>query len=690
MHRPAKSLAVLASLATFLPLAEAQVQLDAERAHQRSVEILERNPEIAYDPTTLIVRFHQTASERDRQDLRSAVAGLPLRRFESLPGLELISVGIPVEQAIDILSPFVEYAEPNWIVRANQTIPNDQFFNLQWGIHNTGQTIQGDVGTPDADIDGVEAWDTSTGSANFVVAVIDTGTQYTHPDLDANIWSNPGEIAGNGQDDDGNGYVDDVRGWDFYSNDNNPDDTDGHGTHTAGTVGAEGNNGIGVAGVNWQCDIAVLRFLGPQGGFTSDAILAVNYCTTEGIKVSNNSWGGGGFSQGLYDAIDASKSVGHVFCAAAGNSGVNTDSSPHYPSSYNLANIISVAATDNRDNLANEATWASNYGVNSVDLGAPGVNIASTYSGSNYVWSSGTSMAAPHVAGVAALVYAANPGWGWSDVVNRILNTVRPTSAMSGVTATGGVLDANAALGSGGGDVTPPADPTGLVATAGDGSVSLDWDDNGEGDLAGYNVYRSNTSGGSYSQIAGLIGASAYIDNGVTNGTTYYYVVTAADTSGNESGNSNEASATPSGGGGSQVLFSDGFESGNFSAGGWTTQNNRAVVRTGASRTGSYGARIKRTSWIERAVDTTGYSSITLNYSRRTRNMDSDEFLTVEFWDGNGWQLVEETRSTSWADQSSSLAGAGNRSDFRIRFRTNANRNNERGDVDDVEVIGAP
>src|SRR5688572_29550915 len=163
----------------------------------------------------------------------------------------------------------VEYAEKNWVVHRSQTIPNDGFFSLQWGIHNTGQSINGTPGIVDADIDGVEAWDVTIGSAGFVVAIIDTGTQWSHPDLDANIWSNPGEIAGNGVDDDGNGYADDVRGWDFYNDENNPDDIDGLGTHTAGTVGAEGNNGVGVAGVNWQCKLVPLRFLGPQGGFTS-------------------------------------------------------------------------------------------------------------------------------------------------------------------------------------------------------------------------------------------------------------------------------------------------------------------------------------------------------------------------------------------------------------------------------------
>lgn len=663
---------------------------DAAELQRVSTELLEANPGMRYDPTSLLVRFKAHDNEARKEDLRRMV-GLGTRRaYTSVDNLELIDVRIDVQTAIEHLSPYVEYAEPNWVQRKTG-VPNDTYFSLQWGCHNTGQTIQGDVGVPDADIDATEAWDVITNASGVVVAVIDTGTDWDHPDLAANIWSNPGEIPGNGQDDDNNGYVDDVRGWDFYSNDANPDDSDGHGSHTAGTVGAVGNNGTGVAGVAWSCQIVPLRFLGPQGGFTSDAISAVEYCTTNGIRVSNNSWGGGGFSSGLDSAINASKSVGHVFVAAAGNDGTNNDSIPHYPSNYSRDNIISVAATDNQDNLANEPTWGSNYGANTVDIGAPGVNIASTWSAGGYVWSGGTSMATPHVTGVAVLLLAQNPGWSYSQIIDRIYNTARPLSSLSGLCTTGGMLNANDAVsGGGGGDTTPPANPTGLGATAGNGSVSLDWNNNGEGDLAGYRVYRSTTSGSGYSDISGLIGSSDYTDNSVTNGTTYYYVVTAEDTSQNESGNSNQASATPMGGGGGQVdqLFFGGFESGNFSAEGWSTSGN-PQVHTGADQGGSYGARIRRTSWIERSISTVGYDTIELTYARRTRNFDNGESLTVEYFNGSSWVTVESTTQTSWSVPTWSLGSdANNNPNFAIRFRTNANRNNERGDVDDIEVVG--
>ena len=419
----------------------------AEALHRAKVA-MERDPDLRTVPGQILLKF--SSNDAQLQSLaRSVVNGRTIRELKGVSGLEHLEIGMAVEQALMILNklPFVEYAEPDYVVHTFAT-PNDQFVGLQWGVNNTGQDIRGVVGIPDADIDGFEAWDVRTSAANVVVAVIDSGTQWSHPDLDGNIWSNSGEIAGNGIDDDGNGYVDDTRGWDFYNNDNNPDDAEGHGTHVAGTIGAEGNNGIGVAGVAWDVQIMPLRFIGPFGGATSDAIAAVNYAVSNGARISNNSWGGGGFSTPMRDAIASARASDHLFVAAAGNDGVNTDVSPHYPSSYSEDNIISVAATDNRDRLAG----FSNYGVNSVDLGAPGVDIASTYSGSGYVWNSGTSMASPHVAGAAALLLAENPSWEDAQIRVQLFSTARATSAMNGTTSIGGVLDLQAALGDGGGN----------------------------------------------------------------------------------------------------------------------------------------------------------------------------------------------------------------------------------------------
>jgi len=426
----------------------------APPAHAQSIDelplakqVLLADPDLKFDPYSVLVRFVEGSTPEQRGAAIASVGGTPLKSYDLVPGLMHIEIAGSVEDAIARLSQskFVAYAEPDFVVKSD-AVPNDPNFGLLWGMQNTGQTVNADPGIAGADARATGAWDIGTGSAGFVVAIIDSGTLLTHPDLAANIWTNPGEIAGNGVDDDANGYIDDVNGWDFFSIDNDPNDG-GHGTHTAGTVGAVGNNGIGVAGVAWSCKLMALRFIGPTGGFISDAILAVQYATRKAVKVSNNSWGGGGFSQGLFDAIAASRTVGHVFVASAGNSGQSSDTIPAYPAAYNLDNIISVAATDNNDARAS----FSNYGPVSVDLGAPGVNILSTY-GTGYAYLNGTSMAGPHVAGVAALVYIRNPTWTYTQVKNQILSTARPIAGLAGLCVTGGVVNAAAALGA----ITPP------------------------------------------------------------------------------------------------------------------------------------------------------------------------------------------------------------------------------------------
>tara|TARA_A100000171_G_scaffold45481_4_gene49279 strand:- start:6582 stop:8510 length:1929 start_codon:yes stop_codon:yes gene_type:complete len=468
-------------------------------AIQRGKVALAQNPDLDRIPNQILVRFN-TNDAQLTSAARALVNGHLIRKLKGVDGLEHIEVNFPTERAIEMLNalPFVEYAEPDYVVRPIAA-PNDQFVGLQWGVNNSGQDIRGVLGVNDADIDGYEAWDIRTSAANIIVAVIDSGTQWDHPDLDNNIWSNTDEIANNGIDDDNNGYVDDVRGWDFYSGDNNPDDADGHGTHVAGTVGAEGNNGIGVAGVAWDVQIMPLRFIGPFGGSTSDAIAAVNYAVDNGARISNNSWGGGGFSNAMRDAISNAASNNHLFVAAAGNDGVNTDNSPHYPSSYTNDNIISVAATDNRDQMAS----FSNYGANSVDLGAPGVDIASCYTGNGYVWNSGTSMASPHVAGAAAVLLAENPSWSYAQLRDRLLDTVRLTSAMSGTTSTGGVLNLHAALDGGGGNPGNTA-PSANISSPGNGSTFVEGssvnfvgssNDNEDGNLSGSLVWTSSLDG---------------------------------------------------------------------------------------------------------------------------------------------------------------------------------------------------
>ena len=248
--------------------------------------------------------------------------------------------------------------------------------------------------------------------------MIDTGIDYTHPDLAANIWNNPGEIAGNNIDDDRNGYVDDIRGWDFVNGDNNPADDNGHGTHCAGIIGAQANNGAGISGVNWQVSITPLKILDGSGsGEVSDAAEAIWYAKRNGASITSNSYGGTDFSQTLKDAIDG---TGVLVICAAGNEANNNDQISFYPASYSSPNVISVAASDQFDNLAS----FSNYGAVSVDVAAPGTSIYSTYKGGTYKSMSGTSMAAPHVAGIAGLIRSVRSDVSNSGIKDAIIGGV--------------------------------------------------------------------------------------------------------------------------------------------------------------------------------------------------------------------------------------------------------------------------
>lgn len=380
----------------------------------------------------LLVKFKEGTPEATRVIARGFVGGKSLRKFRLVPGLELVSLPNGNAKSVARMlqsNPAIEYAEPDYLVRPT-AIPNDPQFGSLWGLNNAN----------DLDIDAPQAWDAYTGSSSAIVAVIDTGVKLDHPDLSSNIYRNPKEIAGNGIDDDNNGFIDDVNGWDFYDGDNNPTDTHGHGTHVAGTIGAIGNNGVGVTGINWRCKILPLRFLGPDGGFTSDALLALQYAVGIGAKVSNNSYGGGGYSQAFADGIIAAQASNHLFVAASGNSSQDTDVNPFYPAAYKLPNVLSVSAMDAAGNRAS----FSNFGATSVHLFAPGTNILST-TPSGYGWSSGTSMASPHVAGVATLLYGRNPALTYGRARDALLTSTRALPSLSGL-ATHGLLNARAAL----------------------------------------------------------------------------------------------------------------------------------------------------------------------------------------------------------------------------------------------------
>lgn len=347
--------------------------------------------------------------------------------------------------------------EPDFAIRPT-AVPDDPSFTDQWGLRNTGQS----GGSRGGDIAAVAAWDVTTGSRSVVVAVIDSGFDYTHPDLAANAWRNPGEVPGDGLDNDGNGFVDDVHGWDFANDDADPMDDDGHGTHVAGTIGAVGDNGVGVTGVSWQVSIMGLKFLDAEGsGSISDAIAAISYATRMrrefGVNVvaTNNSWGGADRSLALRAAIAEGRAAGILFVTAAGNDGVNGDRRANYPANEDLDAVIAVTATNRSNRLPAFAT----YGPVHVDLAAPGAAIRSTIPGGGYATFSGTSMAAPHVTGTIALLATANPAASATAIRGAILSTTRPLAALAGKTVTGGLLDAAAAVRAIRGDVPPPPPP---------------------------------------------------------------------------------------------------------------------------------------------------------------------------------------------------------------------------------------
>jgi subtilisin family serine protease len=386
----------------------------------------------AEPPTRVLVRFAADTSPARRVLMRSQ-ADVERDAMLAVKGLELVEpkAGVSVDQAVTDLEHMrgVLYAEPDYEVHATAT-PNDPLYAQEWGLPT---------------INAQAAWDVTTGSPQVTVAVVDSGVDTAHPDLAPNVWTNPGETGAgretNGVDDDGDGRVDDVHGWDFVEDDAQPQDDNGHGTHVAGTIAARGNDGFGVVGVSWATSVMGLRVLDVAGrGFVSDVVSAYALAARDGAHVINASFGGTSYSNAERDAIAAAPNA--LFVVAAGNAGQDNDATAHYPCNYDLANIICVAASDRDDSLA----YFSDYGARNVDLAAPGVDIVSTWPRNRFVRLDGTSMATPHVSGAAALLLARHPGLHVAGLRAALLAGVTPVSALAGLVATGGRLDLAAAL----------------------------------------------------------------------------------------------------------------------------------------------------------------------------------------------------------------------------------------------------
>ena len=515
-----------------------------------SQTILERLDQLEYVPDRVIVKMREGLPQQEVASLMQSANAQSIQRFGRI-GAEVWQLsGISVREAIQLYQndPRIEYIEPDLIhslvepvqrhvdgLRSmnNGVIPDDTFFHLQWALQNTGQAPF--YGTEGADIDATRAWSLTTGE-DILIAIFDTGIDYNHVDLANNMWE---------------GY-----GYDFFYNDDDPMDVDGHGTHVAGTLAAVGNNGIGVTGVNWSAKLMAVKVLGDEGwGPTSSIIAGIEYSINQGVKISNHSYGTWEYQQAMFDAFKAARDAGQLVIAAAGNWGDDTDLYPHYPANFNLDNIIAVASTDYNDNLS----YFSNFGASSVHLGAPGHQIASTAPGDVYWYMWGTSMAAPHVTGTAGLVYSQNPDLDYAGIKEQILISVDPLPSLAGKTITGGRLNAYYAV-AGPGEIPPAAIQDLEINFVGSNSVTLQWtavgEDEHEGTASAYDI-RYSTLGTidddnfqeampvenpTKPQPAGTI--ETFTITGLDFNTTYYFAIRVSDRWGNVSDVSNSPSTT--------------------------------------------------------------------------------------------------------------------------------------------------
>jgi serine protease len=489
-------------------------KVTASRVKVTVQSVLARLDKGKYKEGELLVQFKSGATAASALGSHKAVGATVKKKSVSVQGLELVKLPANMKMKDAIVQymsdPNVDYAEPNYIKKYHgSAIPDDTYFFQQWALHNTGQYAGG---TPGADIKAPEAWDITPGDGKVIIAVIDTGIDYNHPDLVGNIWK--GESVG----------------WNFVDNNNTPLDDDGHGTHVAGIIGAVGGNAMGTAGVMWHVRLMPLKFIGFHEdtadcggghfcGTALDEVDAIEYAIQNGAKIINASYGAYDFIESEFQAIADADAAGVIFVASAGNDGLNNDLTPNYPSSYNLPNIIAVAASDQNDRRAP----FSNYGTSSVDVAAPGVYILSTVPTllfpNGYDFKDGTSMAAPHVSGLAGLIYSYYTQFNHYQNIWTILRYSDPTP-MIGWTLTGARINAYRALSS----LLTPENLKGTVQSP--SVISLTWNDMATGE-DGYNIERKINTG-SYSPLQTLqANTSSYTDSGLIDGTVYTYRVKA-------------------------------------------------------------------------------------------------------------------------------------------------------------------
>lgn len=527
---------------------------------------------LAYQPGTVLLRFKSEANVAAMDDLMFALQMdvteeilTPAMEASECPAILCAHTELSVPDAVALLNahPAIEFAEPNYLL-THAAASNDPKFTdgSLWGMYGDASSPANAFGSQAA-----EAWAAGhTGSRQVYVGVIDEGLQFQHPDLAANVWTNPFDPP-NGRDDDGNGLVDDVHGWDFFYNDSSVFDgsasspsIDAHGTHVAGTIGGVGGNGQGVAGVNWQVTMISGKFLGPGGGYIADAIKAVDYFTDlkrrHGLNIValNNSWGGGGYSRGLHESILRAAKVNILFIAAAGNSANNNDAAASYPSGYDTTQgtpgeggagydaVIAVAAITSSGAMAS----FSSFGARTVDLGAPGVGVWSSVPWLTYASYSGTSMATPHVTGAAALYASTHPGASAGEIRSALLGSTLPTPSLAGKCVTGGRLNLSTVIQSPPPPVAPPTAPSALDATfsADFNVVFLSWQDNSTNETA-FRIERSY-DGVTFTTLATLAAnATFFADDTFTWNTRYHYRVKALRGSAESAPSNVDAVTTP-------------------------------------------------------------------------------------------------------------------------------------------------